>query len=162
MFIWRADRILDEFARQMPELKETLDRIGATRGTSEQNAILLSEWSRLKAETIDYGIMEHAANVAVLPAGGLEWSDVGSWDSLFDVLIPDEHGNVVVNSEHMALDTRDSLIYSTEKKLVVTIGVDDLIVIDSGDALLVCRRDQAQQVRQVIDNLRRSQREDYL
>jgi mannose-1-phosphate guanylyltransferase len=162
MFIWRADRILDEFARQMPGLKETLGRIMAAWGTSEQNAILFSEWSRLESETIDYGIMEHAANVAVVPAGGLEWSDVGSWDSLFDVLIPDEHGNVAVNGEHMALETHNSLIYSSGKKLVVTIGVNDLIVIDSDDALLVCRRDQAQQVRQVIENLRRSQKEDYL
>jgi mannose-1-phosphate guanylyltransferase len=146
----------------MPELKESLDRIAAAWSTTGQNAVLLNEWSRLKPETIDYGIMEHAVNVAVLPAGGLEWSDVGSWDSLFDVLTPDEHGNVVVNGEHMALDTRDSLIYSTEKKLVVTIGLQDLIVIDSGDALLVCQRDQAQQVRQVIENLKRTQKEDYL
>ena len=162
MFIWRADCILDEFARQMPELKKKLDQIGATWGTSELKAVLQSEWPSLNPETIDYGIMEHAANVAVLPAGGLEWSDVGSWDSLFDVLLPDDHGNVVVNSEHMALETRDSLVYSTEKKLIVTIGVENLIVIDSGDALLVCRRDQAQQVRQVIENLKRSQEEDYL
>ncbi|MGA2490030.1 MAG: sugar phosphate nucleotidyltransferase [Anaerolineales bacterium] len=162
MFIWRADRILDEFARQMPELKERLDRIGAAWGESEQNTVLQIEWPQLKTETIDYGIMEHANNVAVLPAGGLEWSDVGSWDSMFDVLLPDEHGNVVVNSEHMALDTRDSLIYSTTRKLVVTIGVNDLIVVDSDDALLVCRRDQAQQVRQVIEDLKKTHREDYL
>ena len=162
MFIWLADCILDEFARQMPELKKKLDQIGAAWGTSELKAVLQSDWPSLNPETIDYGIMEHAANVAVLPAGGLEWSDVGSWDSLFDVLLPDDHGNVVVNSEHMALETRDSLVYSTEKKLIVTIGVENLIVIDSGDALLVCRRDQAQQVRQVIENLKRSQEEDYL
>jgi mannose-1-phosphate guanylyltransferase len=162
MFIWRADRILDEFARQMPDLKTVLDRIGAAWGTPEQDAVLGSEWPLLKAETIDYGIMEHAENVAVLSASGLEWSDVGSWDSLFDVLLPDEQGNVVVNSENMLLETHDSLIYSNEKKLVVTIGLDDLIIVDSGDALLVCRRDQAQQVRQVIVNLKKSQQEDYL
>jgi mannose-1-phosphate guanylyltransferase len=162
MFIWRADRILAEFARQMPDLKAGLDRIAAAWGMPQEAAVLGSEWSLLKSETIDYGIMEHAANVAVLPAGGLEWSDVGSWDSLFDVLLPDKDGNVVVNSEHMSLETHDSVIYSTEKKLIVTIGVDDLILIDSGDALLVCRKDQAQRVRQVIDNLKKSQREDYL
>jgi mannose-1-phosphate guanylyltransferase len=162
MFIWRADCILDEFSRQMPDLKAALDRIGAAWGTSEQETVLRSVWTRLKPQTIDYGIMEHAANVAVLPAGGLEWSDVGSWDSLFDVLLPDESGNVVVNGEHMPLETHDSLVYSSEKKLIVTIGVDDLIVIDSGDALLVCHRDQAQQVRQVIANLKISQRENYL
>jgi mannose-1-phosphate guanylyltransferase len=162
MFIWRAGRILDEFAVQMPDLKMALDRIGVAWDTPEQNTVLESEWGRLKAETIDYGIMEHATNVAVLPASGLEWSDVGSWDSLFDVLLPDEEGNVVVNSEHMLLETHDSLIYSAGKKLVVTIGLDDLIIVDSSDALLVCRRDQAQQVRQVIENLKKSRQEDYL
>jgi mannose-1-phosphate guanylyltransferase len=162
MFIWRTDRILAEFARLMPDLKATLDRVGAAWGTPQQAAVLGAEWPQIKPETIDYGIMEHADNVAVLPAGGLEWSDVGSWDSLFDVLLADAQGNVVVNSEHMAMGTFDSLVYSTEKKLIVTIGVDDLIVIDSGDALLVCRRDQAQLVRKVIENLKSSQREEYL
>jgi len=162
MFVWQVDRIMNEFERQMPILKTALDRIGKAWGTPEQEAILATEWPQLKPETIDYGIMEHAENVAVLPAGGLEWSDVGSWDSLFDVILPDEQGNVVVNNEHMSLDSHRTLVYSTEKKLVVTIGVEDLIVIDSGDALLVCRRDRAQQVRQVIDDLKKTHREDYL
>jgi len=162
MFVWRVDRILDEFARQMPDLKAALDKIGAAWGASEQDAVLGSEWPRLESKTIDYGIMEHAENVAVLPAGGLEWSDVGSWDALFDVLLPDQDGNVIVNSEHMLLETHDTLVYSAEKKLIVTIGVDDLIVIDSGDALLVCHRDQAQQVRQVIENLKKMGKNDYL
>jgi len=162
MFIWRADRILDEFARQMPDLKAALDRIAEAWGDSEQGTRLESEWSRLESKTIDYGIMEHALNVAVLPAGGLDWSDVGSWDSLFDVLLPDEGGNVVVNSLHLPLDTHNSLVYSTGKKLVVTIGVDDLILVDSEDALLVCHRDQAQQVRQVIEKLKKQNQDEYL
>jgi mannose-1-phosphate guanylyltransferase len=162
MFIWRASRILNEFASQMPDLNTALDRIATSWDTPEQSAVLAYEWPRLKLETIDYGIMEHATNVAVLPASGLEWSDVGSWDSLFDVLLPDDEGNVVVNSEHMLLETHDSLIYSNGKKLVVTIGLDDLIIVDSSDALLVCRRDQAQQVRQVIENLKKNKQEDYL
>jgi mannose-1-phosphate guanylyltransferase len=162
MFIWRANRILEEFASQMPDLKSALDRIAAAWDTPQQSAVLDDEWIRLNTETIDYGIMEHAANVAVLPASGLEWSDVGSWDSLFDVLLPDDEGNVVVNSEHMLLETHNSLIYSNEKKLVVTIGLDDVIIVDSSDALLVCRRDQAQQVRQVIENLKKRQEENYL
>jgi len=162
MFIWRLDCILNEFARQMPDLKAALDRIGKAWGTPDQESVLSSEWLRIKPETIDYGIMEHAKDVAVLPAGGLEWSDVGSWDTLFDLLLPDEQGNVVVNSELMSIQTRDTLVYTTDKKLVAAIGVEDLIVIDSGDALLVCRRDQAQQVRQVIENLKKSHREDYL
>jgi len=162
MFIWRVERILEEFSHQMPDLMAALDRISRAWGKSNQNAVLEAEWPRLKPETIDYGIMEHATRVAVLPAGGLDWSDVGSWDSLFDVLLPDEHGNVVVNSEHLALETNDSLVYTAQKKLVVTIGIEDLIVIDSTDALLICRRDQAQQVRRVIEHLKKTQQEDYL
>jgi mannose-1-phosphate guanylyltransferase len=162
MFIWRADLILGEFSRQMPDLKAALDRIGAAWGASNQETVLHSVWPSIKPETIDYGIMEHAGNVVVLPASGLEWSDVGSWDSLFDVLLPDKNGNVVVNAEFLPLETNNSLVFSKEKKLIVTIGVDDLIVIDSGDALLVCRRDQDQKVRQVIASLKESQREEYL
>jgi mannose-1-phosphate guanylyltransferase len=162
MFIWSAESILNEFSHQLPDLRAALDRIGAAWDTTEQEAVLRSVWPRLNPETIDYGIMERAANVAVIPAGGLEWSDVGSWDSLFDVLLPDEGGNVVVNSEFIPFETHNSLVYSSEKKLIAMIGVDDLIVIDSGDALLVCHRDQAQQVRQVIANLKKSQREEYL
>ncbi len=162
MFIWRVDCILNEFSRQMPELKAVLDRISRVWSEPERQKVMDSEWPELKSETIDYGIMEHAENVAVLPAGGLEWSDVGSWDTLFDLLLPDEKGNVVVNSELMALQTRDTLVYTTDKKFVAAIGVEDLIVIDLGDALLICRRDQAQEVRQVIENLKKSHREDYL
>ncbi|MEZ0395632.1 MAG: mannose-1-phosphate guanylyltransferase [Anaerolineales bacterium] len=162
IFIWKAGRILAEFRRQMPALYGALERIAGAWGGPQQEAVLQAEWSNLENETIDYGVMEHAEEVAVLPASGLEWSDVGMWDSLFDVLLPDKNGNVVVNSDHLLLDTHKSLIYTTEKKLIVTIGVDDLMIVDAGDALLVCHRDQAQRVRQVIEGLKNSQREEYL
>jgi mannose-1-phosphate guanylyltransferase len=162
MFIWKVENILNEFARQMPALSAALEKIVAEWDTPRQEALLASEWLSLSTVTIDYGIMEHAGNVAVLPAGGLEWSDVGSWDSLYDILLPDGDGNVVINSEHLPLDTHNTLVYSTRKKLVVTIGVDDVILIDSGDALLVCRRDQAQRVRQVMEILKQSKKESYL
>jgi mannose-1-phosphate guanylyltransferase len=162
MFVWRAERILNEFARQMPDLRMALANIYAAWGKSNQNEVLGEEWARIRNETIDYGIMEHAGNVAVLPAGDLDWSDIGSWDSLFDLLPGDEHGNVVVNGDTLTLDTHNSLIFSSAQRLVVTIGMEDLIVIDSQDALLICRRNQAQKVRQVIENLKKLQQEDYL
>jgi len=162
MFIWRADRILSEINRLMPDLARALASIGAAWDTPERDAVLRSEWPRLEPQTIDYGVMEHAQEVAVLPASGLEWNDVGSWDSFFDVVLPDEAGNVVVNSDHLPFDTYNSLIYSVGKKLIVTIGVDDLIVVEAGDALLLCHRDRAQQVRQVIETLKTTHREHYL
>jgi mannose-1-phosphate guanylyltransferase len=162
MFIWRVSDILKEFSRQMPDLSSALSLIGAAWGRPEQEAVLNSAWPHIKSETIDYGIMEGAARVAVVPAGGLEWSDVGSWDSLFEVIPPDANGNVVVNGELVTIESHNSLVYAPGRKLIVTIGVDDLIVIDAGDALLVCHRNQSQQVRQVIATLKKSHQEEYL
>ncbi len=101
MFIWRTQAILSEIERQMPDLKSALDEISASFGTPEQGPVIQRLWPGLKNETVDYGIMEDAEKVAVLPAGGLNWSDVGSWDSLFDVLLPDEDGNIVFGGQHI-------------------------------------------------------------
>lgn len=162
MFIWKTERILSEMARQMPALKSAVDEISIADGTSLFDSVVAKVWDGLQSETIDYGIMEHADRVAVLPAGGLEWSDVGSWDSLFDVLIPDANGNIVFSGHHMALDTHNSLVYGNrDGRLVVTIGVDDLIIVDGGDVLMVCRKDQAQRVKQIVASLKNSDRENY-
>ena len=165
MFVWRADRILEEIGQHMPALKASLDRIASVWHTPRRDEMLRSVWPDLENQTIDYGVMEKAERVAVLPAGGLEWSDVGSWNSLFDVLIPDEHGNIVFGSQHLGLDTQNSLVYSysnEEKRLVVTIGVDDLIIVDGGDVLLVCHRDEAQRVREVVQMLKEDNQQERL
>lgn len=165
MFIWRADRIMEEIALHMPGLKSALDAIAATWSKPERESVLQSVWMDLETRTVDYGVMEHAEKVAVLPASGLEWSDVGSWNSLFDVLLPDENGNIVFGSQHIGLDTQNSLVYSPSdgpKRLVVTIGVDDLIIVDGGDVLLVCRKDDAQKVRDVVKMLKDDRQSEYL
>lgn len=163
IFIWRTDRIMEEFALQMPMLKEKLDQVINVWGTPEQNEVFKNAWTGLNSETIDYGIMENAARVAVLPASGLVWSDVGSWDSLFDVLLPDENGNIVISGQHMGIDTHKSLVYGHhEGRLIVTIGIKDLIIVDSGDVLLVCKKENAQQVRQAVMNLKSSDQERFL
>src|SRR5574341_572885 len=128
MFVWRADVILGEFEKQMPELYQAVSHIATAWDTPEQNEVLWRHWTPLKSQTIDYGVMEKAERVAVLPASGLGWSDVGSWDSLFEVLLPDMNGNVATNANHhLALDTHNTLVYGgTEERLVVTIGLDDM------------------------------------
>jgi mannose-1-phosphate guanylyltransferase len=162
IFIWQADNILTELTHQLPDLYIALNHIGKGWGTAHQQTIINEIWSGLKNVTIDYGIMENAEHVAIVPAGGLEWSDMGSWDSLFDILLPDKNGNIVFSSHLIPIDTENSLVYGNrDGRLVVTIGVDDLIIVDSGDVLLVCHKDQAQKVRQVVDNLKNSDRERY-
>jgi mannose-1-phosphate guanylyltransferase len=158
MFLWKVERILKEFARQMPGLHQGLQEIARAWGTPGQAAALESVWAGLEPETIDYGIMEGARQVAVIPASDLGWSDVGSWDSLFEVVPTDQDGNIVMGGHYYCLDTRDSLIYlNQEHRLIVTIGVSDLVLVDTGDVLLVCAKDQAQKVRQVVEHLKKTQ-----
>jgi mannose-1-phosphate guanylyltransferase len=160
MFVWKTSRILIEFSRQMPDFSDQLNLILSANDPESQNNVIESCWTKIKTETIDYGIMENAQNVVVIPAGNLEWNDVGSWDSLFEVIRGDEHGNIVMGGAHIGLDTQDSLVYMNQKRrLIVTIGVNDLIVVDTGDVLLVCRKDQAQRVRQVVNQLRENGQE---
>lgn len=163
MFIWRADAILAEIGRQLPKLTKVLDEIAAGQTSARRGEILQRVWPDLEEVTVDYGVMENAEKVAILPAGGLEWSDVGSWDSLFDVLLSDNNGNIVFAGNHIAEDTHHSLVYGNhDERLIVTIGVDDLIVVDTGDVLLVCHKDHAQKVRKVVDDLKKSNRENYI
>jgi mannose-1-phosphate guanylyltransferase len=157
MFVWKVERILAEFERQMPDLADSLSEIAQSWDTGERQSVLGKIWPGIREQTIDYGIMEGAEQAAVIPAEGLEWNDVGSWDSLFDVLPGDEAGNIVMGGQHVALDTRDSLVYvNQEHRLIVTIGVDDLVVVDTGDVLLVCRKDQAQKVRNIVSQLKQT------
>lgn len=163
MFIWRADAILKEIERQMPDLYAALMKISAAWGTPQQNEVLASTWHNVRVETIDYGVMERAEQVVVLPAGGLGWNDVGSWDTLFDVMFPDMDGNVATNAQHLALETHNTLVYGRNgERLIVTIGLDDTVIVDAGDVLLVCKSDQAQKVRDVVEHLKKHRQEKYL
>lgn len=163
MFVWRVDSILAEIERQMPELFHAVDEIASAWDTPQKDGVIQKLWYDLKPQTIDYGVMEKAERVAVLPAGGLGWSDVGAWDSLFEVLLPDMNGNVSVNSQHLPLDTHNALVYSVDdQRLVVTIGMDDVVVVDAGDVLLVCKTDQSQKVKSVVEHLKRHNQEKYL
>jgi mannose-1-phosphate guanylyltransferase len=163
MFVWHVDAILAEVERQMPELFEVVNKITAAWGTPDQQAVVQAHWFDLQNQTIDYGVMENAGRVAVLPAGGLGWSDVGSWDSLFEVLLPDMNGNVAMNAQHLALDTNNTLVYTKAgERLVVTIGLDDMIIVDASDVLMVCRVDQAQKVKDVVEHLKRHHQQKYL
>ncbi len=163
MFIWRVNRILDEFRKQMPVLSETLDLISSAIDTPQFDEILNSHWVKITPQTIDYGIMEHAEKVAVLPAKGLGWSDVGSWDSLFDFLKTDEYGNVIIGDNNYIIDVKNSLINNVDSKRVISvIGTSDLIIVNSKDALLVCKRGESQQVRQMIERLKKNNLDNYL
>jgi mannose-1-phosphate guanylyltransferase len=163
MFIWKSEKIASEIQMHMPELAEKLAEISAAWDSPARRETIERVWPTIHPETIDYGIMEKAERVAVLPASGLGWNDVGSWDSLFEVLQPDTDGNIILGSDVLSFDTHDSLVSANDdRRLIVTIGVKDLIVIDTGDALLVCDKDHAQQVRKVVGHLKENNRNQFL
>jgi mannose-1-phosphate guanylyltransferase len=157
MFVWQVEDILKEFQRQMPALFEHLQTILQAWDTPDRQSVLLETWPKVEVVTIDYGIMEHAERVAVIPAAGLGWNDIGSWESIFEILPKDSDGNVATAGQHIFLDTQDTLVYNTvPSRMTVTIGVEDLVIVDTGDVLLVCKREQAQKVRQVVNLLKQS------
>lgn len=163
MFIWQTARILDEFRQHMPELHKTLAEIGGAWGSENFDKVLKETWPRIAAQTIDYGVMEHAKDVAVIPAKGLEWNDVGSWTSLFEVLDVDGDGNIVVHPQHLGLDSHGSLVHSNNmERMIVTVGIQDLVVVDTGDVLLICSKERAQDLRKVIELLKEKGLQKYL
>lgn len=164
MFIWHVDRVLEEIARQMPKLNQALEKIAAAWGTPEYSQVLLNEWEPLKKISIDFGIMEHAENVAVIPARGLGWSDVGSWNAVYDVLPKNSEQNVVNCSDYLSEDTQNTLIIAKEdsSRLIVTLGIKDLVIVDAGDVLLICDKAHAQDVRHIVRQLERDEKKNYL
>lgn len=163
MFIWRVDTVWGEISRQMPDLSVKLTEISEDWDKDEKMVTLASVWPTIKPQTIDYGIMEKAQNVAVIPSIDLGWYDVGSWESVFEAIEGDDHGNIILRGDPVTFDTQGTLICGdSSEHLIVTIGVENLIIIDSGDAILVCDRNHAQRVRDVVNYLQEQGREDYL
>jgi mannose-1-phosphate guanylyltransferase len=162
MFIWRIDAVMEEINRQMPSLNAKLTEISDAWDQPDSVEVVKRVWPTIQPQTIDYGIMEDAQNVAVIPAAGLEWSDVGAWDALYELLPADLDGNIVKGGQFIPLGSQGNLIISNQDRLIVTIGVDDVMVVDTGDVLMLCRKDQAQLVRQAVDQLKNSGNQDYL
>ena len=152
-FSWRLDRILDAFERYLPRMYTQLAEIAAMGPIAYTDQQLLGVWEEIERVTIDVGIMERATNVAIIPCD-LGWNDVGSWASLLDILPHDADDNVVLGGgTHVGLGTTNSLIHTGER-LVATIGLEDMVVVDTGDVVLVLPRSRAQEVSALVKELR--------
>jgi mannose-1-phosphate guanylyltransferase len=159
MFIWRVDRILDEIERQMPELYAQLIEVEASLGKPDYAAVLSRVWPLISKQTIDYGVMQHARDVVVIPTD-IGWKDLGSWGSLFELLPADQDGNICIGP-CLGIDTHNTLVFG-EKRLVATIGVQDMVIVDTEDALLVCPKAREQEVRKIVENLKANQQSKWI
>jgi mannose-1-phosphate guanylyltransferase len=159
MFVWRVDAILREIGRCLPDLHQELRKVDETIGTGQYGATLERVFGVIRGISIDYGVMEKAETVYVIP-GDFGWNDVGSWDEVYRVAGKDDRGNSITGKV-IQRDTTNCLVWSPEK-LVATVGVEDLIIINTDDALLICRRGHSQDVKEIVDHLRRKQMNEYL
>ncbi|NWG29610.1 MAG: NTP transferase domain-containing protein [Ignavibacteriaceae bacterium] len=159
MFIWKASTILEEIRNFMPELYAGLMRIKQAMNTPEYQSVLLKEYGQFKKISIDYGVMEKS-NKVYLIKGSFKWSDVGSWDAVYQLSEKDSNGNAISGKVYTDMVV-DSYIYSPDK-LVAAIGVDNLIIINTEKSILICRRDQGQEVKKVVDYLKLHKMEEYL
>jgi mannose-1-phosphate guanylyltransferase len=155
MFVWKTAVILAEFEQYMPDMFTTIQLLKEYLGADHSSRFFADRWAAIKPETIDYGIMEKSQKTVVLPATNLGWNDVGSWDSLFDVLPGDQDGNILLKATNIALGTTGCLIASENpSRLIVTLGLKDLIIVDTNDAVLVCPRHESQRVKELVRYLK--------
>lgn len=159
MFVWKTSVILDEIERHMPLLGAGLKEIKSAIGSSDESSVVSKVFAGLESVSIDYGIMEKSDKVVVIPAD-LGWSDVGSWTALDDISTKDARGNVIAGNV-VDVESRDSIIYASNR-LVATVGLNDMVVVDTEDATLVCHKDKAQDVKKIVEELRRRGAEEHL
>jgi mannose-1-phosphate guanylyltransferase len=159
MFGWKVSAILEAIEVHLPTLHARLMAIEAALGSQGEREVMEEVWQGVESISVDYGIMERADNVAVIPMD-VGWSDVGSWATVAELMPKDAEDNVVIG-EHIGIDTTGSLLYSSGR-LIATIGLRDIIVVDTGDAVLVCPKSRAQEVKELVGELRGKQKDEYL
>lgn len=159
MFIWKVSAILDNIRRFLPKLYDKLLELEEYINSEKEIEMLKVIYPQLQNISIDYGIMERSNEVLVVP-GDFSWNDVGNWDSLGSVFEPDERGNIIIG-DNINMDTTNTLIYGKDH-LIATLGVDNLIIVNTPDATLVCPKDRAQEVKKIVDELIKRNKNDLL
>jgi mannose-1-phosphate guanylyltransferase len=162
IFVWKVATILREMARLLPQLHAELEPVAAAWSSEQLGKVVEGAWERVPRTTIDYGIMEKAGRGAVVPVD-IGWDDVGNWATLSDLVGGDEAGNTARgDGRQVLLDTSDTYVYSSEGRLAVVVGLEGHVVVDTPDALLICRKDEAQTVREVVERLGAEGLQEYL
>ncbi len=162
MFIWKASVILEKFKEYIPDIYEDLNKIGDAMGTENEDQVLNEVYPNIRKISIDYAVMEPSAakgDVLTVP-GDFGWNDVGSWDMMTVLHEPDANGNVLLGNT-LAVNTTDSICYSSGK-LVAVVGLDNLVVVETPDAIMVCPKDKAQDVKLIVDMLAAQKKKGYL
>jgi mannose-1-phosphate guanylyltransferase/mannose-6-phosphate isomerase len=159
MFVWRAAEILDEIRRHQPGLAKSMDQIRELRNSGASKQAIDAAYRRVSSVSIDNGVMELSTKSAVVPVS-FKWSDVGSWGSLDEVAVKNKAGNVMTGRV-IDIESTRSIVYA-DRRVVATIGLTDMVVVDTPDATLVCPKSRAQDVKKVVDILKQQQAPEHL
>ena len=157
MFVWRTSVVLEALEEYMPQLYAGLCEIEKGLDTDKEARVTEEIFGSFESISIDFGVLELARNCAVVPATPFGWNDVGSWDAWAEHFKKDETGNLL-HGDAVALDSENCVVYS-DKRFIAVLGAEDIVVIDSGDAILVCPRKRVQDVKKVVELLKEKGRE---
>ncbi|MEK0313654.1 mannose-1-phosphate guanylyltransferase [Cohnella sp. 56] len=160
IFIWKTTTVRRKIQQYMPEIEAVLKEIEPSLGTPWESEEIRQKFVLMPDQSVDYGIMEKADNIYVVPCQ-LGWDDVGSWTALDRIDNRDDDGNVI-RGNILNIDTKNCIIESNDGKLIATLGIEDLIVVDTEDVTLICTKDKAQEVKKLLKELRTQKREQYL
>ena len=158
MFMWKIETILDAYKEYLPKVTQVLEKINTRWDEDGVKANISSEYAQMPKIPVDIGIMEQAEKRIVIPVD-YGWSDVGSWKALYKISDKDENNNVI-NCEYEAIDSNNN--YINLKKFVALIGVDDLVVVESEDALLITKIDRSEDVKNIVEKLKKEGKEELL
>lgn len=159
MFVWKASVILQKFKELQPEIYECLLRIAESFGKDDEYKQIEKIYPTIPSISVDYAIMEKSNDIMVVN-GEFGWNDIGSWDMFNVVHTPDGNGNIKIG-DALAIDTKNTTIYSSGK-LIATLGVDNLVIVETPDAIMVCTKNKAQDVKKIVDSLKEKGREELL
>ena len=159
MFVWKVSSILNKIKQFLPDIHQGLMKIKEAIGTSEEDVVLNQEFNKFSSISIDYGIMEKSQDIFTVP-GSFGWDDVGSWLAVERIKKSNEFGNVV-NGNVITIDSKECVI-EAGKKLIATIGIKNLIIVDTEDATLICEKESAGDIKKVLENLKICNRNEYI
>lgn len=148
MFVWKTRFILELFEKNMPDTFSILEKIGAAVGTDEEERIINLEYKNVERISIDYGIIEKTTDLLVIP-GNFGWSDIGSWGTLLQVLSEMHDTQVISKGNHIGINDKNCLVLAGEK-LIATIGLSNIVVVDTPDAMLICNSEESQDVKELL------------
>ena len=159
MFVWKVSSILQKMKQLMPQMYEGLMTIKDAIGTEQEHSVLAEEFGKMRSISIDYGILEHTDDIYTVPSS-FGWDDVGSWLAMERINPTNEYGNVLLGNL-ISVNTKNCIVQGGEK-LIATVGVQNLIIVDTPDAILICQKENADDIKKVLENLRICNRTEYI